>query len=291
MRVSDAQVYASNQTNLMSARSRYAEASEKASSGRRVRKPSDDPTAFAQAARHADQHQRAVNYQRAIDKGVSHLQRADSVLDEAGAAMVRIRELAVQLANDTYGPLERQMAAEEVRELRQAMISYANTEMAGSYIFAGYADDAPPFDATGTYIGSANTRELEVAPGLRVEEGLTGEEIFGAAGGLDIFAAIETFENALLTNDVAQVRASIGDMSDATDQISDARGALGARMTAMYSAQAVNERVEVEAADRYQGLIAIDPAEAYSSLAQAQYVLQSAVQIASQLPMPGLAGG
>ena len=47
------------------------------------------------------------------------------------------------------------------------MISTANTSVAGKYVFAGYRDQTPPFDANGQFVGDDSTREIEAMPNVR----------------------------------------------------------------------------------------------------------------------------
>ena len=55
----------------------------------------------------------------------------------------------------------------------------ANTDLGGVYIFGGNKNTTAPYDGTGVYQGDNGTREVEVAPGLKVSMNVPGREIFG----------------------------------------------------------------------------------------------------------------
>ena len=292
MRVSDSHLYDINVQSLEDARSRTSRLQMEALEQRRVFTPSDDPVAAAAGRREAGRLERTEQHERTVNAGIAALQLADSALAQVGDALVRLRELALQHASDSIGSSQRDIGATEVAELRSALRDLANAEHAGQYVFAGYRDDAPPFDATGAYNGDSNARELEVAPGVRLTAGLAGDAVFqGAGGGTDVFAVTEAFETALRNNDVAGVRSALTDMDAAQEQINDARAALGGQQSAFDIAHAVLERTRIDANQRIEDLVAVDTAESYLELTRAQETLTTAVQIAAQLPLPGLTSG
>ena len=290
MRVPDSLFYLRNQSSLARTRSRLAKAQDMASSGQRVTKPSDDPLASAQARRETARERQAEGHQGAISSALAALNVADDALAQVTDALVRTRELAVQHANDTIGAPERAMAASEVAALRDQVLSLANTEMGGRYLFAGYRDGARPYDAAGAYSGDSNTLQVQAAPGVLLDKGLPGDQIFAPAGGVDIFAALSAFETGLRNNDETLIQSAIDDMNAGHGQVVLARGDLGAQMQGFDIALAVAERTQHDAITERSRLVEADALETFAELAQAEYALQSAVEIASRLPPPGLLG-
>jgi flagellar hook-associated protein 3 FlgL len=290
MRVSDRQLYDASAASLVAARQRADELRTQALHQRKVFTPSDDPVAAARAQREATTIARAAMHSRSIDAGVASLQLADGALSQATDLVSRIRELTVQAANATLSVEERNIAASEIGALYASLLDIANTSHGDRYVFGGFLDGAAPFDANGTYNGDTNVKELEVAPNTRLAAGVTGDRVFGAAGGVDVFTTISALQTALASNDVATVRSSLGGLDSAIAQINDARGVLGGQLNAFEVSQAVVDRSEDQAALRREDLIGVDVAETYLDLKQAEQALSAAVQIASQLPLPGLVG-
>ena len=290
MRVSDSHLYDVSLQSLEQSRSRVSRRQMEALEQRKVFTPSDDPVAAAAGRREASRFERTESHEKIVNAGMAALQLADSALSQVNDQIARMRELALQMATETLSSSERNVAASEVSELREAVRNLANAEHAGRYVFAGLRDDTAPFDAAGTYGGDSNQRELEVAPGVRLTTGLTGDAVFsGAGGGTDIFAVTTAFETALRSNDIAGVRAALTDFDAAQAQVSDSRGQLGGQQNAFNVARSVLERTRLDANQRREDLIAVDTAESYLDLTRAQETLSAAVQIAAQLPLPGLA--
>ncbi len=106
----------------------------------------------------------------------------ENILALAGEDLMRINELAVQANSDTLSADDRRSIAAELRTLRDNLVSLANsTDGAGRYLFAGAADDTPPFNrgAGGVaYRGDQTQRSMEIAPGTFVQDALPGSEVF-----------------------------------------------------------------------------------------------------------------
>lgn len=289
MRVTDGMMFDKARRNLAQARERAVTAQEQATTGRRVTNASDDPLATALAHRQHTDETRAEMHSRTADAGIASLNVADSALEEVGETLQRARELAVQASSGTMSAENRAATALEVTRLYEQIRALGNTESEGHYVFAGFGEDTPPFDNTGNYTGDGNVREVEVASGVRLPTGVSGATAFTAAGGVDLLDTLDSLRTALNTNSVDGIRASLDPLSTATSQVAAARSELGANMDAFDAAKAVAEKTKDRAAQRQTELVGIDPLDAYTALTRAQSALQAAVQIAAQLPLPGLA--
>jgi flagellar hook-associated protein 3 FlgL len=290
MRVSDRQLFDASQASLASARQRAGELRTQALEQRKVFTPSDDPVAAARAQREATTIARAELHTRSIDAGVASLQLADGALSQATDLVSRIRELTLQAANDSLSADERSIAANEVGALYASLVDIGNTSHGGAYVFGGFRDGTPPFDPNGTYNGDTNVKELEVASNTRLAAGVTGDRIFGLAGGVDVFDTISALQTALTADDIATIRSSLNGLDAAIGQINEARGVLGGQLNAFEISRSVADRSEEHAVGRREDLIGVDIAATYLDLQQAEQALSAAVQIASQLPLPGLVG-
>jgi len=87
------------------------------SSGYRINSSGDDPAGFAIALQLRNQVRTMNMADRNTLDGTSLLQTAESALQDVQNMIHRIRELAVQAANDTYGPFERGNIQMEIDQL------------------------------------------------------------------------------------------------------------------------------------------------------------------------------
>ena len=100
---------------------------ERLSSGLRITKGADDASGLAISEELTAHNRSWMQVTKNINEGVSLCQVADAGLNEIGSILIRLRELAVQSANDTLGDEERQSIDDEKEELLSEIDRIANT--------------------------------------------------------------------------------------------------------------------------------------------------------------------
>lgn len=121
------------------------------SSGKRVQKPSDDPSAAARAERALAAMQRNEANQRALDASRTSMQMGEAALGDAAELMQQARELVMRAGAGSLSFADRQTLAEAVRGLRGDLLAVANrSDGGGRYLFGGQGGDrAPLLDTPG----------------------------------------------------------------------------------------------------------------------------------------------
>lgn len=290
MRVTDAMMTTTTQKGLMNARAAVLKAQNKATTGMRVNAPGDDATAAAGGRRLTNEAARLKATMATADENDRDLSAIDDALATMNDVLSEARSLAVQGGNDTLGPAERSSIADQIANLRSAILQTSGTKIDGRYIFNGVRDDVAPYDAAGTFVGERNLRQVEASPGHFVDAGIAiGDVLTPSSGGIDVLSAMSTLETALRAGDTTGIAAGIDAMAAGTAQVADARGEVGNRMNTFRMAYSLGERLQARVTEDRSALVEADPFDVLSELAQAQSALQQAVTIASQLPLPGLA--
>jgi flagellar hook-associated protein 3 FlgL len=288
MRISDSAVFNSLGANVTTKKAELAEAQQRASTGLRVSKPSDDPVAYAAARREHARKALADAGLKGVDLALTHMSGADDALSSASDGLARAKELAISGASDTLGADQRQNLAEEVRKIREQMVTLGNTQVAGSYVFGGYKDDKPPYDNAGVFSGDTTVKEVSAFPGMRVSGSISGEDVFGQAGNGDVFSALDNLINSLQANDTTAVRNSLADVDTSERRLLSTRSRLGSMMDGVQTARSVADRygysAEVEAGRLTEG----DEVGAVGDLLKAKNALDVALATAQQIPTGGL---
>lgn len=106
-----------SQRNLDRSQSSMAMALNRLSSGLRINSAKDDAAGLAIAERFTTQVRGLTQAKRNANDGISMAQVAEGALAEVGNILQRIRELAVQSANDTNSSSDRQALNNEVSQL------------------------------------------------------------------------------------------------------------------------------------------------------------------------------
>ena len=179
MRVSTSQVYRLTTDSLMRNLAEIVRLNEQVSSGKRINKPSDDPTGAG----------RALDYKVAIDAGDQYAKNvtdasnaigfAENTLGSVSSALVRAKELALMGANGTEDAASRDAISKEASQLRDQLLSLANSRNGNEYVFSGFRTDVPAFDSSFAYQGDSGAINVMVDRGTMIPRNVTGSEAFG----------------------------------------------------------------------------------------------------------------
>jgi flagellar hook-associated protein 3 FlgL len=145
-RISTAQAYDSALYQLQQRQTSLSETQAQLTSGKRVNRASDDPTAAARAERalatisHIDADKRGTQASQSL------MAQAESSLGDAGDLLQRARELLVSVGNGGYGPAQRASIASELQGIRDQLLGVANrNDGEGNYLFGGQGSAQAPF--------------------------------------------------------------------------------------------------------------------------------------------------
>ncbi len=145
------------------------------SSQKRIQVPSDDSVGTWQALRLRSDISSNTQYKRNIDDGAGWLSVTDSALASGNDLFQRIRQLGLVAASDTYGATERRATLLETRQLMEQLVTIANSNYNGSYIFSGTQTQIPPY----TVQSDSLAKIIPEAGATRSLTDLTGQDSTG----------------------------------------------------------------------------------------------------------------
>ncbi|MDR2124499.1 MAG: flagellar hook-associated protein FlgL [Desulfovibrio sp.] len=142
IRVTQGMMYGSFVRDMNRTLSDYMDSNIQASSMKKINKPSDDPVGAGRVLSSRATLSRLDIYDENIATAKGWLSTADSVLASGDGSvqslLSQIQVLAEQAATGTVTADNRLQIAQQVRGLMSQLVSLANTEFAGSNIFAGH---------------------------------------------------------------------------------------------------------------------------------------------------------
>src|SRR5208283_3888082 len=113
--------------------------------GRRVNVPSDDPAAAAADVQNQGLQSQVDQYLNNTSSLDGMLQTADSTLSAVVTALNRAISLGVEGSNGDLSTSQQQDIAQQVQSIQSQIVQLANSSYQGNYLFAGTADQSPPF--------------------------------------------------------------------------------------------------------------------------------------------------
>lgn len=200
MRVTQSMLTNNMLSNLSRSYEKMSKLQEQVSSQKKFSKPSDNPVAAMMGMGYRTNLNQIGQYQSNIAEATNWIDSTDDAITESVSAMQRIRELTVQGSNGTYEGEQLKTITEEIKQLKEHLITLGDTQIGGKYIFNGQDTNVRPSsikDGNGNTVYGTGDINLEVFSGISLKINTDGSKIFGdalAAGG-SIDQTIEALEN------------------------------------------------------------------------------------------------
>ncbi len=179
----------------------------KASSGKELTRPSDNPFATGRALKFRESLEGTRQHQRNANDAIGWQEVTEQALSQITSTGQRLRDLIVQGASDTADPVARNAIAVEVRQLIDGAKQTGNTSYAGRFIFGGTLTTTPPYTLTDdAYHGNDGTIAREIGPGVSLAINQPGSKVLGGAGAGDLIGIMRNVLAHLEANDGAALR-------------------------------------------------------------------------------------
>ena len=153
------------------------------STGLKVQRPSDDPSAVRRSLIQKDRVERLEAHEVSINHVKSRLQQAQVHLQDINSLLTTARQLAIQAQNVTDDN-ERTAIASQLDGLLQQVTSAANASDESGFLFSGTAANTRPFpgtlDSSGqtVYAGAPDNTGLYIAGDVERQGLLPGDMVF-----------------------------------------------------------------------------------------------------------------
>lgn len=168
--------------NIQKNRSELSNLQNQAATGKRITKPSDDPTAAAKILSSRTEGKNLEQFDKGIINAKSFLESTESTLAQLTESLVRAKELAIQGASDTNGGTSREMISVEIGQIYNAVVEMSNRRIGEKFMFGGYQTLAQPFSHDGQYKGDDGEIKIAANKGQFVSMNLTGDKVFMGRG-------------------------------------------------------------------------------------------------------------
>jgi flagellar hook-associated protein 3 FlgL len=171
-------------TNLENIRARRQKATAEISTGLRIRRPSDGPVEAGGVVQTLSALESLSQFQTSLQAVGDQLRAADAVLNQAVDLVTRANTLASQAVNFNQTAATRAGISVEIEGIIQNLITIANTEFGGKFLFSGLAEDTRPFvrDPSSpdgvVYRGDLGRRTVAFPGGTETPASLDGVSIF-----------------------------------------------------------------------------------------------------------------
>jgi len=299
-RVTQAALARAALSNIQRAQGNIASSQEQLATGRRINRLSDAPLDAAQAQRLHSYSSKVQQYQRNLERAQSQIEYAAATTQELSDVFIQAREICLRGADSATGPDERRSLAVAVDQLLDTLMRRANASFNGRYIFAGTADDAPPFtaelDETGNlgaiaYSGDSGRIELQVGPHARLQTNEPGSTVFvDPATGETSFDALIELRDLLRNPDgrsetetCQALSAHVGQVAEAHERIVDAASRFGWRSSQLEFTRTTLDNMMLSDTELLSSLEDADFATAALQLSTQEAALEAALAVSARI--------
>jgi flagellar hook-associated protein 3 FlgL len=278
-------------TNLFRQSDRLLKLQEKASTGKEVHRPSDDPLVAGEIMGYRSELMATDQYLTNITHAETRLEITENVLKTMNGFIETLWGYALNPSDQT--PEERSAAADDIRNLRDQVRQLANTRHGGQHLFAGHLTDVEPFPEDNSYAGDQGEIPVIIGKGMDMKINTTGEELFavGPDGKVALFESLdaleeayrrEPFEPAAVTGEMAAT------LNDAAARLKEVRAEGAVRLARMGSAQSFLESIKPKMAAMLSEAEDTDITKAITEMKLQQTTYETALQTASRVIQPTL---
>ncbi len=181
MRVTNKMISDQVIVNLGRSLDRFMNLQGQMSTGRRINKPSDDPIGTHKDLRYRSAISEIAQFRKNIDTSNHLLSTYDNVLGNMKDVIQSAYELAVSMSDSSNSePASLEVAADEIKSIREQMADMINTQLSGKYIFSGFRTDTRTLTSGMrgfSYEGDRGQTEVKIEAASLLKINLTAPDV------------------------------------------------------------------------------------------------------------------
>ncbi|MFH1884589.1 MAG: flagellar hook-associated protein FlgL [Planctomycetota bacterium] len=159
---------------------------EQVSTGSRINRISDDPSAAYRVLGLNTNEKSLENYINNLSEVISILELSSAIIEDITSGFSETQIRLTQISSGIYDEAARKITAEGINDILEQTVSLANTKHMDQYLFGGTNTGSAPYTVERTdgkitrvtYQGSFENRDIEVAPGMESSAFYIGDNIF-----------------------------------------------------------------------------------------------------------------
>ncbi len=259
---------------------------EQISTGQSVNQLSDNPSAAAQVLLEHVQNSQNTQYLQNDASLNSEEQTIDSTLNSAVQAVTQAISLGTQGASGTLSDADRQAIATQLQGIQNQVLSLANLNYEGTYVFSGTATTTQPFTVDSSspdgvqYNGNSNVNSVSIAPGETIAVNQPGNQIFTNPSG-DVLGALNGLITALQTN--TGIAAANDNLNQAFNELTNQQVFYGNAEQQLQSTTTNLNNSQVQVAQQENTLVGANLATSITNLEQASTATSAILSATNQI--------
>ncbi len=285
MRVTDSTLFQKVQAQLMARKKALENASETVTTGKKINRLEGDPSIVGETLRNQREEANLERYEKSLEGLGNRYMSYESNIQSTYDILARLKSVMVNLSNPSQDSDARTDMTNELEQAKESLLALANEKYNGQYMYSGARTDVEPFAPDGTYQGDSLVLEAEILPGVKMEKNITGEELFGGAGGgQNVFQLIDELQAAIQSGSPQEeIRNRLDDMDAVIEQTISARTEVGVRLSRIESSKNNLAQLQDNLAFKRQDTEDADYVSALTDYQSQELALQASMQVSADL--------
>jgi flagellar hook-associated protein 3 FlgL len=293
MRLTFGAMHRNAQEGIESASTRLMEFQRQVSTGKRIEKPSDDPSATLGSIGEHNETAAIDQYARTTDTIGSRLSVVDTVLSDLIMQVERAQVSSASARGTTKTQAQRDAAATELEGIKDTILGDMTTAFNGAYLFSGSNSTVAPYSRTpggpvSAYAGSTSELLVDVDQQRAVKMTFNGQTLTQGSDALDIFAEFDNLIAAVRAGNDGGIAAGMSALQRMFDRVTTAQGRVGADLRTIDEQKLRLDELKRASKKRISALEDTNMAEAITGMAQADAAYQAALGAASTVTKQSL---
>lgn len=274
MRVSTSQMLNAMQQAMERNYLRYHEAQQTVITGKRIRRPSDDPFGASLGITLHRLLQESEQYQRNLTTAKNFLSITEVALENLNDLVRQVKSLAVQAATDTQSAEGRAAIAQQIQQILSEVVSIGNNTTYGDrFIFGGLQTMRPPFSVVGDsleYHGDNGEMNVEISPAVVMSINVQGSPLITG-----IYNAIANIRRYVETSNIEMLsRDGLQELQNQLDNLLRTRAVVGSKIQQVEMVQQRLDKRHLDFTELLSGIEDADAADAITKLKMAEMTYQ-----------------
>jgi flagellar hook-associated protein 3 FlgL len=299
MKISTGQFYDRAVLQMSERQGELSKVQAQLATAKQIVKPSDEPDRAGAVLRIKSVVDRQDRHLESLVAAKNRLGTEEGVLTDAGDLLARIKELALQAANGTYDPGNREVIAIEIDGMREQLLSLANArDTQQNYLFAGARVQTRPFqqdtDGKIVYLGDQTRTEVAVGEHRDLNMNRSGTDVFASLvrppekpndppKTVGFFEALQDLSDTVRKGDEVDMQRGLGEVDQMIQSIAYAVSEVGTDRRVAEMQTEMVEETQLQMRAVLSNIEDLDYAEAVTRMQKQVLALEAAQRSFAQI--------
>jgi len=280
MKISTSHLFDRSVAQMSTVQSDLAQTQAQVSASKQVLNPSDAPDQAAAIQRLKTVLAKQDSYSNTLTTVQARLEGEDTTLKSVSDLLIRSKEIAIQSANDTLSPANRQALKVELKGVRDQILSLANSKDSnGNFYFSGSRLKQSPFAQSPqgqmVYQGDQTRMQVQVGDQRTIPLNRSGSEAFvgvvrtdatGQKSTREFFGVLDDLIAGIATSDRSAMQRGVGEMDNLLNGITLSQANVGTDLNVVEQQQQVIDDTKLTLKTTLSNIEDLDMAEAITKM-------------------------